>query len=184
MVNGNPLQCSCLENPRDGGAWWAAVYGVAQSLTQLKWLSSSRVVKQLRLWGHALCAQILAVSLNIGLQPVKNHLQCKRPWFNSWVGKFQWRRDRLPMPVLLGFSGGSNGKESTCQAGDLGSIPGLGRSPGGGHGNPLQYSCLENPHGQRSLVGYSPWDHKDLCMTEQLSTYTHTHTHTSAIVQQ
>ena len=39
--NGNPLQCSCLENPRDGGAWWAAVYGVAQSRTQLKRLSSS-----------------------------------------------------------------------------------------------------------------------------------------------
>ena len=39
--NGNPLQCSCLENPRDGGAWWAAFYGVAQSRTRLKWLSSS-----------------------------------------------------------------------------------------------------------------------------------------------
>ena len=39
--NGNPLHCSCLENPRDGGAWWAAVYGVAQSRTRLKWLSSS-----------------------------------------------------------------------------------------------------------------------------------------------
>ena len=39
--NGNPLQCSCLENPRDGGAWWAAVYGVSESRTQLKWLSSS-----------------------------------------------------------------------------------------------------------------------------------------------
>ena len=39
--NGNPLQCSCLENPRDGGDWWAAVYGVAQNQTQLKWLSSS-----------------------------------------------------------------------------------------------------------------------------------------------
>ena len=38
--NGNPLQCSCLENPRDGGAWWAAIYGVAQSRTRLKWLSS------------------------------------------------------------------------------------------------------------------------------------------------
>ena len=42
--NGNPLQCSCLENPRDGGAWWAAVYGVAQSQTRLKWLSSSSEV--------------------------------------------------------------------------------------------------------------------------------------------
>ena len=39
--NGNPLQCSCLENPRDGGAWWAAIYGVTQSQTRLKWLSSS-----------------------------------------------------------------------------------------------------------------------------------------------
>ena len=60
----------------------------------------------------------------------------------------------------LGFPGGSDGKESACNAGDLGSIPGFGRSPGGEHGNPLQYSCLENPHGQRSLVGYSPWVHR------------------------
>ena len=45
----------------------------------------------------------------------------------------------------MGFPGGSDGKESTCNAGDLGSMPGLGRSPGGGHGNPLQRSCLENP---------------------------------------
>ena len=43
---------------------------------------------------------------------------------------------------------------------DVGLIPGLARSPGGGHGNPLQYTCLENPHGQRSLEGYSPWGHK------------------------
>ena len=56
----------------------------------------------------------------------------------------------------LSFLCGSDGKESACNAGDLGSIPGLGRPPGGGHGNPLQYSCLENPHGQRSLVSYSP----------------------------
>ena len=41
--NGNPLQCSCLENPRDGGAWWATIYGVAQSRTRLKWLSSSSI---------------------------------------------------------------------------------------------------------------------------------------------
>jgi len=46
----------------------------------------------------------------------------------------------------LGFPGGSDDKESACHVGDLGLIPGLGRSPGGGHGNPLQYSCLENPH--------------------------------------
>ena len=54
-----------------------------------------------------------------------------------------------------GFPGVSDGKESAYHAGDLGSVPGLGRSPGGGHGHPLQYSCLENPHGQRSLVSYS-----------------------------
>ena len=54
-----------------------------------------------------------------------------------------------------------------------GLIPGLGRSPGGGHGNPLQYSCLESPHGQRSLVGYSSCGHKELDMTEQLSTAQH-----------
>ena len=71
--NGNPLQYSCLENPRDGGAWWAPVYGVAQSRTRLKRLSSS------------------------------------------------------------------------SNTGDLSSIPGLGRSSGEGTGNPLQYSCLENP---------------------------------------
>ena len=54
--------------------------------------------------------------------------------------------------------------------GDLGSILGLGRSPGGGNDNPLQYSCLENPHAQRSLAGYSSWGHKELDTTEQLST--------------
>ena len=79
-------------------------------------------------------------------------------------------KDRLPTPVFLGFRGGSDSKESICNAGDLGLIPGLGRSPGRGHGNPFQYSCLENPHGQRCLVGYSPWDHKESDTTEQLST--------------
>ena len=73
-------------------------------------------------------------------------------------GSSLWVRNRLPTPVFLGLPSGSDGKESACNGGDLGSIPVLGRSPGGGHGNPFQYSCLENPHGQRSLVGYSPWD--------------------------
>ena len=56
-----------------------------------------------------------------------------------------------------GFPDGSVGKESACHVGNLGLIPGLGRSHGGGHGSPLQNSCLENPYGQRSLAGYSPW---------------------------
>ena len=58
------------------------------------------------------------------------------------------------MPVThTGFPGGSVGKESACNVGGVGSVPGLGKSPGGGHGSPLQYSCLENPHGQRSPAG-------------------------------
>ena len=81
--NGNPLQCSCLENPRDGGAWWASVCGVAQSRTGLKRLSSS--------------------------------------------------------------SCGSVVNNTPANAGDSGSVPGLGRSLGEGNGNLLQLSCLGNP---------------------------------------
>ena len=75
--NGNPLQCSCLENPRDGGAWWAAIYGIALDQTRLKRLSSSS---------------------------------------SSCSGE--------------GFPGGSDGKESSCNAGDPSLIPGSGRSLG------------------------------------------------------
>ena len=95
---GNPLQCSCLENPRDWGAWWAAIDGVAQSRTRLKRLSSSS-----------------SSTLMNGL-----------PW---WLSP----------------------KESACNAGDMGSIPGSGRFPGGKYGNPLQCSCLENPMDRGAL---------------------------------
>ena len=89
--NGNPLQCSCLENPRDSGAWWAAVYGIAQSRTRLKRLSSSR----------------------------------------SSAGQ--------------GLPDGASGKEPSCQCRTRkGSILGR-RVLAEGHGNPLPYSCLENP---------------------------------------
>ena len=88
----------------------------------------------------------------------KLHLQCKRPWFNSWVRKTPWRRDRLPThSSILGLAWWFWQYRIPCNVGVLGSIPGLGRSPGRGHGNPLQYPCLENPHGQRILAGYSPW---------------------------
>ena len=72
--------------------------------------------------------------------------------------------------------GGSSGKELACQCRRqemAGSIPGSGRSSGGGHGNPFPYSCWENPHGRRSLASYSPWDLKESDTTEQL---THTRT--------
>ena len=60
-----------------------------------------------------------------------------------WVGKIHWKRDRLPTSVFLDFPGGSAGKESTSSAGDLGLIPGLGRSFGEGKGCSLQYFGLE-----------------------------------------
>ena len=68
----------------------------------------------------------------------------------------------------MGFPGGSDGKESVCNAGDLGSVPGSRRSPGKWNGYPLQYSCLENPHGQRSLAGCSLWGHTQSDVTERL----------------
>ena len=71
--NGNPLQRSCLENPRDGGAWWAAVYGVRQSQTRLKRLKSS----------SSRCRR------------------CKRCRFDIWVRKIPWSRKWQPIPVFL-----------------------------------------------------------------------------------
>jgi len=64
--------------------------------------------------------------------------------FNPWVRKILWRRPRVPTPVLLGFPGGSAGKESACDAGNMGLIPGMERSPEEGKGYPLQCSALEN----------------------------------------
>ena len=68
---------------------------------------------------------------------------------------------------VMGFPGGSVVKNPPANAEDLSSILGLGRSPGGGQGNPFQYSCLENSHEQSSLAGYSPWGCKELDMTER-----------------
>ena len=93
------------------------------------------------------------------------------PWLTdsfrlgNWMGK-----EETGFLCPLGFPGGSVSKESACSAGDLGLIPGLGRAPGEGNGNPLQYSCLENPHGLRSLVGRSPGDLRESGTTEH-STY-------------
>ena len=64
------------------------------------------------------------------------------------------------------FPGGLDSKASAYHVGDSGSIPGSGRSPGEGNGNPLQYSCLEKSHGWKSLVGFSPWGRKESDTTE------------------
>ena len=79
----------------------------------------------------------------------------------------------------MDFSGGSVIKSPPANAGDSGNvglIPGLGGSPGGGNGNPPQYSCLKKSHGQRSLVSYSSKGHKESDSTEQLSTHRGYHT--------
>ena len=101
--------------------------------------------------------------------------------FHNFGVNIPWQTEMTKIIVtsvckLVGFPGGSDSKESACNAGYLGSIPGFERSPGGGHGNPLQYSCLENPHGQRSLAGYSPWGRKESDTTEQLSIEWHRQT--------
>ena len=78
--------------------------------------------------------------------------------------------------MCWGFPGGSDGKESTCNEGDLGSVLGLGRSPGGGLGKPLQHSYLENLHCQRScspMEDLSSRGRKEADLTEQLSTAQH-----------
>ena len=83
------------------------------------------------------------------LQSIKEK-EARRPELEKEVEK---QRETYSDSRSMGFPGRSDSKEFTCSAGDLGSVPGLGRAPGGGHGNPLQCSCLENPHGQRSLAG-------------------------------
>ena len=85
-----------------------------------------------------------------------------RKLYRNFICKFIWLTFSMNQQILntRGFPHSSVGKESTCNTGDLGSIPGSGRSPGKRNVNPHQYSCLENPHGQRSLAGYSPWSHK------------------------
>ena len=130
--NGNPLQCSCLENPRDGGAWWVAVYGVAQSRTWLKQLSSSS--SRYLIW----VSQVVLV--------VKNP------------------------PADAG------------DARDVHSIPGSGKSPGGRQGNPLQYSCLENPMDRGAWRATVPRVTKSQTRRKWLSTNTQL-SHISGILQ-
>ena len=76
-----------------------------------------------------------------------------------------WSTYLQQLEGITGFTAGSDGEESVCSVGDLSSIPELGRSPGEGHGNSLQYSCLENSNGQKNL-GYSRRGRKELDMNE------------------
>ena len=79
---------------------------------------------------YSLCLELFAfLFLSLVAQLVKNPLEIQETPFDFWVGKIPWRRYRLPIPVFMSFPGGSDGKESSCIAGDLGLIPGSGRFP-------------------------------------------------------
>ena len=92
---------------------------------------------------------------------------------NSCVRKIPWRRDRLPSPVFIASQVAQMVKNLLAMRETWVLSLGWEDPLEGGHGNPFQYSYLENPHGQRSLAGYNPWGHKESDMTEQLSTAQH-----------
>ena len=94
---------------------------------------------------------------------IRIHLQCRRPWFNSWVRKIHWRRDRLPTSELLAFPCGSAGKESTCNGGRAGFNPWVGKITWRRERLPIPVFWPEEFHGL-----HSPWGCKELDMTEQL----------------
>ena len=99
-----------------------------------------------------------------------SRLHCKDTLpLSHWKSLYSSSKNYKSLCWTPGFPGGSDAKESACNVGDLGSISELGRYPREGHVNPLEYSCPENPHGQRSLAGYSPWYHKESDMTEWVS---------------
>ena len=108
-------------------------------------------------------------TVNQGDKELYYHL-VNRFWILE-VNKIQPTEEKEIPSIASPCPGGSDGKESAYTAGDLGSLSGLGRSPGGGNGDPLLYCCLENVHGQKSLADYSTWGHKEMATTERLSTH-------------
>ena len=134
--------CPTLCDPMDSSPPGSSLHGISQARI-LKWVAFPGDLPDPGLNPSLLCLLLWqADSL-----PLHHLLD-----FSVTTGK-----STLILVIYLGFPGASDGKESACNAGDLGSTPGLGRSPEEGTGNPLQYSRLENPHGQGSLAGYSLW---------------------------
>ena len=108
-------------------------------------------------------------SISLTLYPQRKHEECGL-WAERYV---HWLKADGPWGsrwrITYSLRGGLDAKESTSNAEDPSSIPGLGRSLEEGNGTPLQRSFLETPHGQRSLASYSPWGHKELDTAEQLT---------------
>ena len=137
----------------DRGAQWATVHGVAKSQTCLKGLSKHACIFG-RVGTRCHQGQRGLADRHVGCAQAPELQHQDKNWFILLY-------NQLPVGIS-GFLCGSAGKESACNAGDLGLIPGLGRSPGEGKGYPLQYSGLENSMD-------SPWGHKQLDTTERLS---------------
>ena len=140
--NGTPLQYSCLENPMDRGAWSAAVHGISRSWTRRSNFTFTfhfhALEKEMATHSSVLAWRISGTGKPGGLPSLGSH-RVGHDWSDLAAAA------AAAYIYTLGFPCSSVGKESACNAGDPGSIPGLGRSPGEGNGNPLQYSCLENP---------------------------------------
>ena len=107
-------------------------------------------------------------------QLVKNLPATQDTLVPFWVRKLSWRRDRLPTSIFGGFPDGWGGKESACNVGNLGLIPGLGRFPGGGHA-----TLIFLPVESQWTAGYSPWGGKESDRTEWLSTAQTAHANNS-----
>ena len=129
---GNPLKYSCLENFMARGAWWATVHGHGW-VTKTFTFAFHDLLTQLIVDGHWDCIQLLVI-MNVLVNI------CWHTWAWNWGY----------IDLEVGFPGGSDGKASVCNAGELGLIPGSGRSPGEGNGNLFQYPCLENPMDRRA----------------------------------
>ena len=122
--NGNPLQYSCLKNLIGRGAWWTTVHMVTKSWTQLSMRTQ------------------ITILLSSAISSRKPHSRRDNS-VHRLLTRYGWDF-RLSLSLTWSFPCGSAGRESTCNVGDLGLVPGLGRSPGEGSSYPLQYSGLEN----------------------------------------
>ena len=173
--NGNPLRrILAMENPMDRGTWRATVHGDPKSQTQLSdWTyTHCCYYSSVRQMGRAFWPQCRNAAAKLSAwasqvaQLVKNPPAMQKTLVRFLGWEVPLAKGYATHSSILGLPWWLRWQSIHPQCRDLGSIPRLGRSPGGGHGNPLQYSFLENPHGQRSLVGYSPWGHKESDTTE------------------